>query len=168
MFFLLFCNYLPLEKGGAFIWTNLHPLHQRILSAKLVEIGPMVLKKIKMLKVYDNSNNKNNRQRKNLDQKSSLELQLRWAKNPLSILWEFNGSSKDAWRRRFLNFVNVFLLFRNYLPLEKDMGLHLNNLNPLLFFFFVIISPWKRAGPFILTNLNSIHQIMLCAKFCWN
>ena len=30
------------------------------------------------------------------------------------------------WRRRFLNFVNVFLLFRYYLPLEKGGALHLN------------------------------------------
>ena len=49
-------------------------------------------------------------------------------------------SSKDAlwqvlfklvqWflRRKFLNFVNVFLLFRNYLPLEKGMTLHFNKL----------------------------------------
>ena len=32
------------------------------------------------------------------------------------------------WRRRFLNFVNVFLLFHNYLPLEKGGALHLNKL----------------------------------------
>ena len=49
-------------------------------------------------------------------------------------------SSKDAlcqvwlklvlgfWRRRFFNFVNVFSLFRNYLPLEKGGALHLNKL----------------------------------------
>ena len=30
------------------------------------------------------------------------------------------------WRRRFLNFVNVFLLYHNYLPLEKDVALPLN------------------------------------------
>ena len=48
-------------------------------------------------------------------------------------------SSKDAlcqlwlkfaqwfWRR-FLNFVNVFLLFCNYTPLEKGMALHLNKI----------------------------------------
>ena len=30
------------------------------------------------------------------------------------------------WRRRFFNFVNVFLLFRNYFPLEKGGALHLN------------------------------------------
>ena len=36
------------------------------------------------------------------------------------------------WRRRFfLNFVNVFLLFRNYLPLEKGGALHLNTLESL-------------------------------------
>ena len=47
-------------------------------------------------------------------------------------------SSKDAlcqvwlklakwfWRRRFLNSVNVFLLFRYHLPLEKGWALHLN------------------------------------------
>ena len=32
------------------------------------------------------------------------------------------------WRRRFLNFINVFSLFRNYLPLEKVGALHLNKL----------------------------------------
>ena len=29
------------------------------------------------------------------------------------------------WRRRFLNFVNIFLFFRNYIPLEKGGVLHL-------------------------------------------
>ena len=33
---------------------------------------------------------------------------------------------------------------------------------------FVIISPWKRAGSFIWTNLNSLYPRMLCAKFGWN
>ena len=32
------------------------------------------------------------------------------------------------WRRRFLNFVNVFSQHPNYLPLEKGMALHLNKL----------------------------------------
>ena len=31
-------------------------------------------------------------------------------------------------KKIFLNFVNVFSPFRNYLPLEKGMALHLNNL----------------------------------------
>ena len=32
------------------------------------------------------------------------------------------------WRRRFFYFVNVFLLFRNYLPFDKGGALHLNKL----------------------------------------
>ena len=36
--------------------------------------------------------------------------------------------AKWFWRRRFFNFVNVFSLFCNYLPLEKDGALHLNKL----------------------------------------
>ena len=31
-------------------------------------------------------------------------------------------------KKIFLNFVNVFSLFRNYLPLEKGGALHLNKL----------------------------------------
>ena len=33
------------------------------------------------------------------------------------------------WRKRFLNSVNVILLFGNYFPLEKGRALHLKNLN---------------------------------------
>ena len=36
------------------------------------------------------------------------------------------------------------------------------------FCYFVIISPWKSAGPFIRTNLNPLHPRMLCAEFGWN
>ena len=38
----------------------------------------------------------------------------------------------------------------------------------MYFRYFVIISPWKRAGPCIGTNLNPLHPRMLCAKFGWN
>ena len=37
----------------------------------------------------------------------------------------------------------------------------------MYFHYFVIISPWKRAGPLIWTNLKTLHQRMLCAKFDW-
>ena len=33
-FFLLFRNYLPLEKGGSFIWTNISPLNPRMQCSK--------------------------------------------------------------------------------------------------------------------------------------
>ena len=39
----------------------------------------------------------------------------------------------------------------------------------MYFCCFVITSPWKRAGPFILKkNLSPLHLRMHCAKFCWN
>ena len=82
------------------------------------------------------------------------------------------------WKKNFLNFVNVFLLFRFYLPLEKGMALHLFKLestssknavyqvfwiSSMYFRYFVIISPWKSVGHFIWTNLNPLHpKIALC------
>ena len=38
----------------------------------------------------------------------------------------------------------------------------------MYFRYFVIISPWKRAWPFIWTHLNPVHLRMFCAKFGWN
>ena len=38
----------------------------------------------------------------------------------------------------------------------------------MFFSYFIIISPWKRLGPFICTNLNHLHPRMLCAKIGWN
>ena len=91
------------------------------------------------------------------------------------------------WSRRYVNFINVFSLFRNHLPLEKGRALHLNKLettllknalcpprlveicpvvlekkkifliSSLYFRYFVIISPWKTARPFIWTNFNPFH-----------
>ena len=47
-------------------------------------------------------------------------------KDALTQIWL--KLAKQFWRRKFLNFVNVFLLNCNYLPLEKSVGLHLNKL----------------------------------------
>ena len=38
----------------------------------------------------------------------------------------------------------------------------------IYFYYLVIISPWKRAFPFIWTNMNPLHQRMFCGKFGWN
>ena len=99
------------------------------------------------------------------------------------------------WRRRFFNFVNVFLLFRNYRPLKKGGALHLNKLNKLessspkdalcqvwlklaqrfwrnrflnfvnVFLLFRNYLPLEKGGPFICTKLNPHHPRMHCAKF---
>ena len=77
-----FRNYLPLKKGVAFHLIKLEsPSPKDALLPSLVEIGPVVLeKKMKMWKVYDNNDNDDNAnnndddgQRKNFNQKSSLE-----------------------------------------------------------------------------------------------
>ena len=47
-------------------------------------------------------------------------------KNALCQVWL--KLAQWFWIRRFFNFVNVFSLFRNYLPLEKSGALHLNKL----------------------------------------
>ena len=122
----------------------------------------------------------------------------------LKILQSF--SPKDAlckvwlklalwiYRRIFLNLVNVFSLFCNYLSLEKKVILYLYKCEfPLpkdcalcfgwncpvglekknfkfgqCIFAISSISTWKKAWLFIWTNLNPLHLRMLCAEFGWN
>ena len=70
--FSLFCNYLPLKKGGA-LDLNKFPFKQGCFVPNLVEIGPVVLKKkMEMWKVYDDDD-KDDEQRTNFDLKSTLE-----------------------------------------------------------------------------------------------
>ena len=161
--------------------------------AKLVEIGPMVLKK-KIFKF---------RQCISLF-RNYLPLEKGWA---LHLNKLESPSPKDAlcqvwlklaqwfWRRNFFNFLNVFSLFRNYLPLVNGGALHLNKLafpSPKdglcqvwlklaqwfwrrrflnfvnVFSLFRNYLPLEKLGPFFWTNLNYLHQRMLCAKFGLN
>ena len=157
-----------------FIWRNLYPLHPRMLCAKIVwnwisgsedflissmyfcyfliispwkRVGPFIWRKLRSPSPKD-------------------DLCLVWLK-----------LAQWFWRRRFLNFVNAFSLFLNYVPLEKCGALYLNRLespfprrcivpslveigsvvlerkifliSSMYFRYFAIISPWKRAEPFI-------------------
>ena len=62
------------------------------------------------------------------------------------VLWEIIGSSfEEIW-----------------IPFTQGWT------SSMYFRYFRIISPWKRAGPFIWTNLNPLHPRMPCAKFGWN
>ena len=60
------------------------------------------------------------------------------------------------WGRRFLNFVNVFLLFLYYLPLEMGMALRLNKLE--------FSSPKECFIP----NLFEIDRVVLKTMKKWN
>ena len=137
MYFHLIIIFSPWKMAGHFLWTNLNPLHPRMLCAKfgwnwlsgsgeedflnfdyvfslfhnyLPLAGPFI---------WTNLN--------------PLQLGIHCAKFGWNWL---SGSGEED----FFNFVNEFLLFRNYLPLEK-------------------------VEPFIWTNLNPLHSRMLCAKF---
>ena len=48
-------------------------------------------------------------------------------KDPLYKFWML--FALWFWRRRFLNFINAFSVFRNYLPLEKEFSLFFQNWN---------------------------------------
>ena len=50
----------------------------------------------------------------------------------------------------FLNFVNRILLFHNYLPLEKDLALHVNKLESPLSKDALCQVWWKLHGPMVL------------------
>ena len=52
-----------------------------------------------------------------------------FSKDAYPMLWAiWLKLAQWFWRRRLFNFVNVFSLFPNYLPLEKGWALHLNKL----------------------------------------
>ena len=69
-----------------------------------------------------------------LSLENSLTLHLNKLESPLprdALCQVWLKLTQWFWRNIFLyNFVNVFLLFRNYLPLEKSVALYLNKLKP--------------------------------------
>ena len=85
-------------------------------------------------------------------------------KNPLSTFWELNGSSFEQTWIPFTKGCFVPNLVKIVpVVLEKIF-----QISAMYFHYFVIISPWKKVGPFIWINLISLNTRMLCAKFSWN
>ena len=129
-------------NGSSFDQTWI-PYTQRCFVPNLVEIGPAVLEKkiLNFVNVFWNSLFRNYLP---LEKGKALDLNKLESSSPKDALCQvWLKLAQRFWRNRFLNFVNVFLLFRNYLPLEK-------------------------GGPFICTKLNPHHPRMHCAKFGWN
>ena len=143
MYFRYVVIFPPWKRAGSFIWTNLNPLHPRMLCAKfgwnwLSGSGEEDFFK-KFFKVFSLVRNYLPLEKRGARHMNKLESPS--PKDALCQVWL--KLAQWFWRGRFLNFVNEFSLFRNYLPLEK-------------------------GGPFIWTNLNPLHPRMLCAKFGWN
>ena len=127
----------------------------------LVEIGPLVLEKT-ILKfhqcIFTNH--------LLLERGGALNLnkfEFPSAKNDFSKVWL--QLAQWFWRKWFFNFVNIFSLFRNYLPLEKGGSLYLNK--------FESPSPTDIAEilPILcktLSNQSINHPKMICAKLSGN
>ena len=87
----------------------------------LLEIGPVVLDKKILFLLFHNY--------LPLEKGGVLHLNKLKSSSPKAVLCQiWLKSTKWFITRRFLNFVNVFSLFCNYLPLEKDWALYLNKL----------------------------------------
>ena len=90
---------------------------------------------------------------------------LREVKKTVLTLWEFIGSSfEETW---------IPFTQRCFVPRLVEIGSVVLEKRILkfcqcIFRYFVIISSWKKAGPFFWTNLNPIQPKMLCAKYGWN
>ena len=80
-------------------------------------------------------------------------------------LWEFIGSSfEQTWIPFNQGCFVPSLVEIDWVVLEKKIL----KFRQCIFTICVIISSWKRAGPFIWTNWNPLHSRMLCAKIGWN
>ena len=141
--------------GELFVFVNCNFEHCMIIIQATIHVSPVRILKAPYVNLYQDYHHFNKRPMGHIAhmRKQFKSINTRWLreeKKTLLTLGEFiAGSSfeqtwipftQDAlcqvwlklaqwfWRRRFFNFFNVFSLFRNYLPLEKGGGLHLNKL----------------------------------------
>ena len=141
MYFHYFVIISPWKRAESIIWTNLNPLHPRMLCAKFgwnwlsgsgeedFLISSMYFWLFRNYLPLEKGGALHlNKLESTLSKDASCQIWLKLAQ------W--------FWRR-YLNFGNTYSLFRNYLPFEKGRFLRLN-------------------------TLESLHPSMHCAKFCWN
>jgi hypothetical protein len=110
--FLLFCYYLPLEKGNPIHLNNLEQFRslspQGWFVPNLIRIGPVVLeKKVENVKVYIQTDGQTDDGQRAI-RKAHLSFQLRWAKNRILLPWIFpiqlwNTSYKSITKTRYMN-----------------------------------------------------------------
>ena len=123
--FSLFPKYPPLEKGGA--------LHLKILEFPSPK-GALCQVWLKLAQWFWRSRcfnfiNVFSLFRNYLPLGKDGALQLKKSKFPLpkdSLCQIWLKLAQWLWRRRCFNFINVFSLFRNYLPLQKGRVLRVN------------------------------------------
>ena len=126
-----------------FIWTNLNPLHPRMLCAKFSWNWPS-----------------------GSGEEDVFISSMYWSYFEIISPWRRVGPF--TWTN--LNSLHPRMLCDKY-GWNWLSGSGEENFKILskYFRFFVIISHWKSAGPFIWKKkLNLLHPKMLCAKFGWN
>ena len=127
--FSLFLNYLPFEKGGA---LHLNKLDSPAPKDALCKVWLKLAQWFWRRRFFFNFVNVFSIFRNYLPLEKGAALHLNKfesasSKDALCQLWL--KLAQWFWRRKFFLFKkNVFSLFHNYLPLEKDGSLHLNKL----------------------------------------
>ena len=122
--FLLFRNYLPLEKSRALYLNKLEsPSPKDALCQVWLKVAQWFWRRkfLNFVNAFSLFRNY-----LHLEKGGALHLNKLVSPLPKDALCQvWLKLIQWFWRRRFFNFLNVFSLFRNYLPLEKGGALHL-------------------------------------------
>ena len=125
--FYIFVITSPLKRTWPFIWTNLNPLHPRIICTKfdwfwLAGSGEeYIFFNFSVFLLF----------RHYLPLETGYPLPLNRFKSPLpkdGLCQVWSKSAQWFWRRKLLNEPSRFLHFCDYLPFEEDLVLYLNKL----------------------------------------
>ena len=148
MYFCYFVNICASKRAEPFIWTNLIPLHKRMLSCRTVALLKNCCWQTSPVC-----------QQKYFRRATVLQL-----KDALCQVWL--KLTQWLWRRYLFIFCKC--LFCYYLSPHRrslctNFGWYWTSGSEVNF-SFVIIAPWKRAGSFIWTKSNPLHQRMLLCQ----
>ena len=125
--FSLFHNYLPLKNGGA---LHLNKIESPSPKDALCQVGIILAqwfwrrRTLNFVILFSLIRNYLSLEKGGVFHLNKLKSPS--PKDALCQVWL--KLAKWFWIRRFFNFVNVFSLFRNFLPFEKGGALHLNKL----------------------------------------
>ena len=85
-----------------------------------------------------------------------------WTVVFLTTISSWTPYIKKEYERTWIPFIQRYFVLS---LVEKNIFFKISS---MYFCYFVIISPWKRAGPFIWTNLIPHHPMIDCNMFGWN
>jgi hypothetical protein len=190
-FFFIFVIISPLKRTWTFIWTNLNSLYQRMICITHDWIRPAGsgedFKKNQCIFTLSLLSP--------LGEELSLSYEQTWI--PFAWGWSVPSLDKIGpvvLEKTIFKWIHPFLYFCDYLSVEEGLALYSNKLefplpknnlyrvwlnltrwfwrrlkkNSVHFYSFAVISPWREAIPFILTNLKPLYPRMICAKSGWN